>query len=384
MKDRLITFLLFIIMIILILGIAGIGYYIYSDLTNEEVAYKKIEGIITEKPSEKHNEIVYPVSSNIDESIQSILDTSKDDENIIENSNQSNSFKFFYNQLDDVQKDLYNELEKNKQNLKYGDYVIEYGNRFSDILSTDGGGEKLENDYQTAIEAFMHDNPDLFYLDVNKMFLNIKTITRLFSKTYDVYMSPAEGTNYLSDDFQNVSEIEYYIKAIEKIKNYVLDNIEGTDYQKILTIHNYLVDSIEYDSTYDAKGTYSIYGALIGRKCVCEGYAKAFKYLINAAGIECEIMQGTGTNSKGETENHAWNCVKIGNTWYEVDPTWNDPIVIGIDGNPIDGAKSDSIRYKFLLKGSQTFEKDHTLEYQFSEGGKVFEYPSISESDYKR
>ena len=38
---------------------------------------------------------------------------------------------------------------------------------------------------------------------------------------------------------------------------------------------------------------------------ICEGYAKSLKYLANQAGIKCEIMQGTGTNTSGQTESHA-------------------------------------------------------------------------------
>ena len=48
----------------------------------------------------------------------------------------------------------------------------------SDILSEEGGADKLGDDYQAAIEAFTHDNVDIFYLDVNKMYLNIETTTK--------------------------------------------------------------------------------------------------------------------------------------------------------------------------------------------------------------
>ena len=384
MKNKITTIILFLIMLVFILGVAAVGYFMYNDLTDQETIYK-VGGIITEQPSEKTNDTPSSESESISNSIQSVLNNVQSEEIQTEHmANSSDISKYFYNQLDDVQKKLYDGLANNKQNLKYGDYVISYGNEFSDILSEENGGEKLGDDYQTAIEAFTHDNPDLFYIDVNKMYLNIKTITRLFSTSYEVYMSPAKGSNYLSDDFSNTEQIEQGIEAVERIKNYVLSNVKGTEYQKIAQIHNYLVDSIEYDASYKAIGTYGLYGALIAKKCVCEGYAKSFKYLANAAGFECEIMQGIATNSSGRTENHAWNCVKVDNNWYAVDPTWDDPIVIGYNGEPIQGTKSDPIKYKFFLRGSYTFEKDHKLEYQFSDGGKVFKYPTLSIGDYKK
>ncbi len=112
----------------------------------------------------------------------------------------------------------------------------------------------------------MHDNPELFYIDVNKMLLNIETTTKFLRTTHNVYISPASGKTYLSDDFGNVDQIKLAINQVENIKNNIINSLTGTDYDKIMKIHDYLVDNIDYDSTYQATGTYSIYGALIGKK----------------------------------------------------------------------------------------------------------------------
>lgn len=147
---------------------------------------------------------------------------------------------------------------KIKDNLKLGDYKIEFSDTFSDTLSTEDGAEQLGKDYQTAIEAFMHDNPELFYIDVNKMLLNIETTTKFLRTTHNVYISPASGKTYLSDDFGNLDQIKIATNQIENIKNTIINSLTGTDYDKIMKIHDYLVDNIEYDSTYQATGTYSI------------------------------------------------------------------------------------------------------------------------------
>ena len=69
--------------------------------------------------------------------------------------------------------------------------------------------------------------------------------------------------------------------------------------------------------------------------------------------------------------------MELYNNWYEIDSTWDDPIVIG--GN---GRVTNEMKYKYFLKGSKTFERDHTLEYQFTENGRKFSYPNISPNDY--
>ena len=71
-------------------------------------------------------------------------------------------------------------------------------------------------------------------------------------------------------------------KQIEQVKNAIITNIEGkSHYEKIKIIHDYLIDSIEYEKNLELDNVYDIYGALVAKKCVCEGYAKAFQYLLN-------------------------------------------------------------------------------------------------------
>lgn len=375
MKNRFFNFILFLILIILIVGICIFGFFIYEEFfeeTSEPLIYK-VDKIFTEEPDQENNLESEKIQTSISEAIS--LATKNEKQNISTNTNYS--LNFFYNQLNNNQKIIYDGLQQSKQFLKQGNYVINFKDTFTNILSQENGADILGDDYQAAIEAFTHDNVDLFYLDVNKMYLNIETSTKLWKTTYNVYISAAKDSNYLSDEFQSVENIEKGILEIEQEKNLIMSRLKGTDYQNILYLHDYLVDNIKYDSTYKKIGSYSIYGALIGKECVCEGYAKTFKYLANCAGYECEMMQGIATNGSGDSENHAWNCIKINDTWYEIDVTWDDPIIIG--GN---GKTSNDLKYKYYLKGTNTFEKDHYLEYQFSENGKTFLYPSISSTDY--
>ena len=364
MNNKFTTFLLTIILIILICGSVIFGIAIYQDITGADSKSEifKLGNIITEEPEQKQDRSLEISSSNM------TLTQEKTEENISEatenNTTDITINKYFYNQLVGNQKTIYDKLLENKDKLKLGNYKIEYKDAFSDIITTEEGKEQLGNDYQTAIEAFMHDNPELFYVDVNKMLLNIETTTKFLRTTYNVYISSAENSTYLSDDFNDTEQIKVAIEKIENIKNDIIKNLKGTDYDKIMQIHDFIVENADYDSTYQATGTYGIYGALIGKKCVCEGYAKTLKYLANAAGIKCEIMQGTATNSSGQTESHAWNCVKINGIWYEIDATWDDPIIVGT------GYKANTYKYRYFLKGKRRRSSEQP-ETRFRKQGKA-------------
>ena len=69
-------------------------------------------------------------------------------------------------------------MNSNKENMKSGNYEINLGTQFSDLLSKSNGEELLGEYYQSAIEAYSYDNPDVFYIEFGNLYLNIETTTR--------------------------------------------------------------------------------------------------------------------------------------------------------------------------------------------------------------
>ena len=284
--------------------------------------------------------------------------------------------KYFYNQLEEKSRIIYRAFESNKEQMKTGTYQIELGDSFSDTLSQSNGQEQLGEYYQSAIEAYTYDNPEVFYLSPKKMYLNIETTTRGGTTTYNVFINSGNEANYLAEEFNSKEEIDQAIAQIEQVKNQIVQNRTGNTYEDIKMVHDYLVDNISYDSSLSKQNIYNIYGALVNRECVCEGYARAFKYLLDELDIPCVMVIGTGTNSQGKTENHAWNYVQLNGNWYAVDSTWDDPVVIG------GGTASEESRYKYFLVGREIIDQDHSPSGQFTEGGKVFSYPNVSYESY--
>ena len=364
------------LLVLIVIALAGIimlfGYVMYNEFAgNGDVDFGNLQLIYPKIENQESDNRINNTKTTTDTKISgSTVGTQVLTKNEYQN-------KYLYSQLGENGKIIYEKLYENKENLKTGTYTIQFGNAFYDILSQENGSDKLQEEYQTAIEAFTYDNPDVFYIDVTKMYINIETIQKIFSTKYNVYINSAKDPTYLLDGFTSKEQIDQCESQVIAVKNQILNQIAGkNDIEKMRYIHDYLVDTIEYDQKFVEKNIYNIYGALVSKTCVCEGYAKASQYLLNEAGLENIIITGTATNSDGKTENQAWNYVNIDEKWYAIDTTWDDPIIVG------GGKLTNTIRYRYFLKGSSTMNKNHFISTKFTSGGQDFEFPELSITDY--
>ena len=115
-------------------------------------------------------------------------------------------------------------------------------------------------------------------------------------------------------------------KKFDSAVNEILGGIDPvwTDVQKIIYIHDYLVTHVVYawEEGYerirpDEKAN-TAYHALVEGRAVCDGYSKAFKYLMDLIGIECDKVNSIQLK-------HSWNVLKLDGSIYFVDVTWDDP-----------------------------------------------------------
>ncbi len=376
MKSRFASFIMIIVMILIICALVLLGVIFFQEMEGEETASMPqdfVGNYTSNDDTVDLDSIKTPqvVENNPLDNIQT-----SDNNNVNVDYSNITIDKYFYNQLEEPSKTIYKALESNKENMITGTYKIEFGNTFSDILDSADGQNELGDYYQSAIEAYTYDNPDVFYLSPSKMYLNIETTTFGSSTTYNVFINNGSDANYFTDEFSSEAEVRSAINSIEQVKNTLVSRRTGNTYEDIKMIHDYLVDNIEYDTSLSKDNIYDLYGALVNRVAVCEGYARSFKYILDEMGISSVLVIGTGTNSRGETERHAWNYVEIDGNWYAVDCTWDDPVVVGGGNLP------QSSKYKYFLKGANEFNQDHISSGQFTDGGKVFSYPSLSSSSY--
>lgn len=375
MRSKFATFIMTVVIFLIVSVFVLFGTILWEEFINIDVFVQpeEVKTIISENHNTIEEEIKTPqmVRNQLDEikPVEQKQTSEVEDNNVIIN-------KYFYHQLDEHAKTIYQAFEGNKERMKTGTYKIELGNSFTSLLNQNNGQEQLGEYYQSAIEAYTYDNPDVFYLSPNKMYLNIETTTQGSKVSYYVYINSGNEPNYLIDEFSSKEQVDKAIHAIEQTRDKILQNRKSSTYEQIKMVHDYLIDNVEYDTTISEENIYNIYGAMIQKRAVCEGYARSFKYLMDCLEIPCTLVIGNGTNSEGKTENHAWNYVQLKNKWYAIDCTWDDPI-------SLTGWVSSSAKNRYFLKGSNDMMKDHTPSGQFTEGGKMFSYPPLSTSNYQ-
>lgn len=337
--------------------------YIFSIKTNmsfeNSIAYFKLVG---NKLLNKNSNQNITINNNIN----------SNDLTIITSSNNG----YYYNQLDDTSKIIYNALYTHLDNLKNENYIIDFDTTFNELLNQANGKYKLSKAFQSALDAFLYDHPELFYIDITKISLNTTSISIGSIKTYTVQIVPSDNKNYLQSNFKSKQEVELAINKVENIKKDIIKSVKNKSvYNKLKTVHDLLVNSIEYDT--NGLNKYNIYGALVENKVVCEGYAKAFKYILDSLNIECILVVGTATNSSNQSEPHMWNYVRLNDIWYGVDVTWDDPVIIG-------GSQLNNLRQDYFLKGTYVFNESHSPNGKISDNGMYFSIPRLSaEGFYK-
>ncbi len=133
------------------------------------------------------------------------------------------------------------------------------------------------------------------------------------------------STELYSMQFTYLSDAEERWAECEKAANVLVWDLQEsnlTDVQKALILHDRLAELCEYDQVnYEENSipdvSHTMYGCLVNRVAVCDGYAKAYQYLLEKVGIQSRLCTS-------EALGHAWNIVTIDGKEYHVDITWDD------------------------------------------------------------
>ena len=201
----------------------------------------------------------------------------------------------YYQMLSENQQSVYRQIYANAQNLT---------EKFAPEKTVSA------SDVKTAFEAVIGDHPEMFWLETG---YSSKYLTNGQCVEIDLkYNSTADDLESAKQRFDAAAQ-----KLITGAAS--LDS----NYEKEKYVHDALASAVTYDLTADMNQ--SAYSALVNRKSVCAGYARAYQYLLQQLGIPCYYCTGY---SGGD---HAWNIVKLEDGYYNVDVTWDDAAAIRYD-----------------------------------------------------
>lgn len=145
-----------------------------------------------------------------------------------------------------------------------------------------------------------------------------------------------------------IKEVNIMLMKTEAAAMKIAAGAEGmSDYEKLKYFHDYLVLNVE--SSTDDPYADSVYGALVEKKALCEGFAKAYSYLCNIAGIENMIVTGY------TDVDHMWNMVKLDGNWYHVDVGWDKPAAVLSEMYP------DMVLYQYFLAEDSVMENNRII-----------------------
>lgn len=146
--------------------------------------------------------------------------------------------------------------------------------------------------------------------------------TTNYSYSYDSHVDKIYSVYPAYNSLTNESYEEPFKKAANDLIRSLGISPSMSDYQKAKLIHDAIIMRTDY--VRDAENAHNIYGTLIDKKAVCEGYTFTYSYLLSLVGI-----QSHGVFGSADGEGHVWNLVCLDGEYCYTDLTWDDQTAHG-------------------------------------------------------
>lgn len=230
--------------------------------------------------------------------------------------------------------------------------------------------------------------------------------------------------------YQDESEVQRKQEEIDKAAQEFLSDLPAnlSDWEKAKWVHDKLITWITYEEN-EEEDNGNLYGALVLRKCVCNGYCMAYEYLMNELEIPCDTIVGYTSELAKEINDssiysmmssHAWNVVTIEENGqkksFYVDVTWDDrdkkdaqgkdyivnnwfgvmpedmekaerlSNMEGYEGDDAGEFQEDCnyyVRNGYVLQGYQTEAAKNAFQKQIQEGNNVLTLRWTNQEDYE-
>lgn len=234
--------------------------------------------------------------------------------------------EYYFKQLTEEEQRVYRELLK-------GIRVRE-----KEFYLTISDDDSIDRSYH----AVLKDHPEIFWVHNREKIYK----TTYSDSDYCVFTPGYTYTDSEIDEIQTAME-----QSFQEVRALIPE--DAGDYEKVRIVYTYVIDHTQYQTGEDDQ---SIAGVFWKKSAVCAGYAGAVQYLLERLDIPCIYVDGS---TKGSTEGHAWDIVKIGQEYYYVDATNGDqPDFLNGDAAQLEEHKT--IIYDYLCLFPEEYEKTYT------------------------
>lgn len=193
-----------------------------------------------------------------------------------------------------------------------------------------------------SYHAVLKDHPEIFWVHNREKIYK----TTYSDSDYCVFTPGYTYTDSEIDEIQTAMD-----QSFQEVRALIPE--DAGDYEKVRIVYTYVIDHTQYQTGEDDQ---SIAGVFWKKSAVCAGYAGAVQYLLERLDIPCIYVDGS---TKGSTEGHAWDIVKIGQEYYYVDATNGDqPDFLNGDAAQLEEHKT--IIYDYLCPFPEEYEKTYT------------------------
>ena len=193
-----------------------------------------------------------------------------------------------------------------------------------------------------SYHAVLKDHPEIFWVHNREKIYK----TTYSDSDYCVFTPGYTYTDGEIDEIQTAME-----QSFQEVRALIPE--DAGDYEKVRIVYTYVIDHTQYQTGEDDQ---SIAGVFWKKSAVCAGYAGAVQYLLERLDIPCIYVDGS---TKGSTEGHAWDIVKIGQEYYYVDATNGDqPDFLNGDAAQLEEHKT--IIYDYLCPFPEEYERTYT------------------------
>ena len=234
--------------------------------------------------------------------------------------------EYYFKQLTEEEQRVYRELLKGIRAREKEFYLT---------ISDD---DSIDRSYH----AVLKDHPEIFWVHNREKIYK----TTYSDSDYCVFTPGYTYTDSEIDEIQTAME-----QSFQEVRALIPE--DAGDYEKVRIVYTYVIDHTQYQT---GEHDQSIAGVFRKKSAVCAGYAGAVQYLLERLDIPCIYVDGS---TKGSTEGHAWDIVKIGQEYYYVDATNGDqPDFLNGDAAQLEEHKT--IIYDYLCPFPEEYEKTYT------------------------